>query len=82
MARRASLPRGGSELDLAPKEFGVLKLRVASRGATVTAGELLEWVWDEAADPVYNAEKINISRLRTKLGHPPAVNAGYRIRVE
>jgi DNA-binding response OmpR family regulator len=75
--------RGGWDLDLSPKEFGVLELLLASRGRAVSAEELLERVWDEAADPFTNAVKVTISRLRTKLGEPPVIEtvqrAGYRI---
>ncbi len=75
--------RGDRRLDLAPKEFGVLELLLASQGRTVSAEELLERVWDEAADPFTNAVKITISRLRAKLGDPPVIEtvakAGYRI---
>ena len=75
--------RGGRVLDLAPKEFGVLELLLASRGRAVSAEELLERVWDEAADPFTNAVKVTVSRLRTKLGEPPIIEtvqrAGYRI---
>jgi DNA-binding response OmpR family regulator len=75
--------RAGRLLDLAPKEFGVLELLLASRGRTVSAEELLERVWDEFADPFTNAVKITISRLRRKLGDPPVIEtvaqAGYRV---
>jgi DNA-binding response OmpR family regulator len=75
--------RGERRLDLAPKEFGVLELLLASQGRTVSAEELLERVWDEFADPFTNAVKITMSRLRRKLGDPPVIEtiaqAGYRI---
>jgi DNA-binding response OmpR family regulator len=75
--------RAGHQLDLSPKEFGVLELLLASTGRAVSAEELLERVWDEAADPFTNAVKVTISRLRTKLGEPPIIQtiprAGYRI---
>ena len=75
--------RAGRELDLSPKEFGVLELLLASSGRTVSAEELLERAWDEAADPFTNAVKVTISRLRSKLGEPPIIQtvprAGYRI---
>ena len=79
--RKAS--RGGRELALAPKEFGLLELLLASQGRTVSTEELLERVWDENADPFTNAVKITMSRLRTKLGEPPVIEtvakSGYRI---
>ncbi len=75
--------RAGREIDLAPKEFGVLELLLASEGRCVPAEELLARVWDEAADPFTNAVKITVSRLRAKLGEPPLIEtvakAGYRI---
>jgi DNA-binding response OmpR family regulator len=75
--------RGDRSLELAPKEFGVLELLLASQGRAVSAEELLERVWDEAADPFTNAVKITISRLRAKLGDPPVIEtvakSGYRI---
>jgi DNA-binding response OmpR family regulator len=75
--------RDGQELELSPKEFGVLETLLASQGRTVSAEELLERVWDEAADPFTNAVKVTISRLRAKLGEPPLIHtvarAGYRI---
>ena len=79
--RRAS--RSGRSIELAPKEFGVLELLVASEGRSVSAEELLERVWDELADPFTNAVAITISRLRAKLGDPPLIEtvsrSGYRI---
>ncbi len=75
--------RAGRQIELAPKEFGVLELLLASQGRSVSAEELLRRVWDEAADPFTNAVKITISRLRTKLGEPPLIEtvakSGYRI---
>ena len=80
-ARLAS--RGGRNLDLGPKEFGVLEVLLAAQGRAVSAEELLERVWDEAADPFTTAVKVTISRLRHKLGDPPVIEtiaqAGYRI---
>ena len=49
----------------------------------VSSEELLERVWDENADPLSQAVKTTVSRLRAKLGDPPlietVVQAGYRI---
>ncbi|HWD55504.1 MAG TPA: response regulator transcription factor [Acidimicrobiales bacterium] len=75
--------RGGRPLELSPKEFGVLELLLASTGRAVPAEELLERVWDEAADPFTNAVKVTMSRLRAKLGEPSVIETiprvGYRI---
>jgi DNA-binding response OmpR family regulator len=75
--------RDGRQLALAPREFGVLELLLASQGRIVSAEELLARVWDENADPFTGTVKTTISRLRAKLGDPPIIEtvakAGYRI---
>jgi DNA-binding response OmpR family regulator len=75
--------RAGRRLDLSPKEFAVLECLLAAGGRPVSAEDLLEQVWDEAADPFTTAVKTTVKRLRTKLGDPPVVHtvreAGYRI---
>jgi DNA-binding response OmpR family regulator len=80
--RRVAM-RGGRRLDLSPKEFAVLELLLAAQGRVVSAEELLERAWDEAADPFTNAVRVTLSRLRRKLGEPPLIQtiaqAGYRI---
>jgi DNA-binding response OmpR family regulator len=75
--------RGGRRLDLSPKEFAVLECLLAADGRLVSAEELLERVWDEAADPFTTAVKTTVRRLRAKLGEPPVIHTvregGYRI---
>jgi DNA-binding response OmpR family regulator len=75
--------RGGRHLDLGAKELAVLELLLAAGGRVVSAEELLERVWDEAADPFTTVVKVTISRLRRKLGDPPVIEtvpqAGYRV---
>jgi len=75
--------RAGRRLDLSPKEFALLECLLASRGRVVSAEELLERVWDEAADPFTTAVKTTVRRLRAKLGDPPVIDTvregGYRI---
>ena len=82
-AGRRNASRAGRQLDLAPKEFGVLELLLSAQGRVVSAEELLERVWDENADPFTAAVKITVSRVRAKLGEPPLIDtvprSGYRI---
>jgi DNA-binding response OmpR family regulator len=81
-ARRVAT-RAGRRLDLSPKEFAVLECLLAAGGRLVPAEELLERVWDEAADPFTTAVKTTVRRLRAKLGDPPVIatvrEGGYRI---
>jgi DNA-binding response OmpR family regulator len=81
-ARRVAV-RAGRRLPLTPKEFAVLESLLAAEGRPVSAEELLERVWDEAADPFTQTVKTTIRRLRAKLGDPPLIEtvreSGYRI---
>ena len=82
-AARRVAERGGERLPLSPKEFAVLEYLLAARGRIISSEELLEHVWDEAADPFTTTVKVTIRRLRSKLGDPPVIetapHAGYRI---
>ncbi|MEV4580624.1 response regulator transcription factor [Nonomuraea jabiensis] len=77
--------RGGRRLELTPKEFALLECLLAAGDRVVSAEELLERVWDEAADPFTTAVKTTVRRLRAKLGEPPVIETiregGYRIGV-
>jgi DNA-binding response OmpR family regulator len=81
-ARRIAT-RAGTRLTLNPKELAVLEYLLAAQGRVVSAEELLERVWDEAADPFTTTVKATMNRLRSKLGEPPVIEtvprAGYRI---
>jgi DNA-binding response OmpR family regulator len=83
-SRRVAL-RGGRRLELSPKEFSVLECLLASGDRVVSTEELLERVWDDAADPFTTAVNTTIRRLRAKLGEPPLIETvrevGYRIGV-
>jgi DNA-binding response OmpR family regulator len=80
--RRAAV-RAGLRLDLSPKEFALLEYLLGAAGRVVSAEELLERVWDEAADPFTTAVKQTMRRLRAKLGEPPLIStvrdSGYQI---
>jgi DNA-binding response OmpR family regulator len=75
--------RAGARLPLSPKEFAVLEYLLTGQGRVISAEELLDRVWDEAADPFTTTVKATINRLRAKLGDPPLIEtvtrAGYRI---
>jgi DNA-binding response OmpR family regulator len=75
--------RAGARLPLSPKEFAVLEYLLTNQNRVISAEELLDRVWDEAADPFTTTVKATINRLRAKLGDPPLIEtvarAGYRI---
>lgn len=75
--------RDGRRIDLSAKEFALLEALMRAGHAVLSTEDLFARVWDENADPFTNTVKVTISRLRRKLGEPPAIdtipNAGYRI---
>src|SRR6202044_3978202 len=64
---RRSLTRNGEPIELARKELAVLETLMEANGATVSAEELLERVWDEHTDPFTNVVRMTIMTLRRKL---------------
>jgi len=82
VARRTVL-RDGRVVDLTLKEYSVLVELLRADGATVSAEDLLERVWDENADPFTNAVRVTMVGLRRKLGEPAVIEtlrgAGYRL---
>jgi DNA-binding response OmpR family regulator len=75
--------RDGRPLDLSAKEFAVLEALMRAQQGVLSAEDLLAQVWDENADPFTNTVQVTMSRLRRKLGEPPAIETiagvGYRV---
>jgi len=80
---RRLVTRSGSPVELTRKEFGVLEVLMAARGAVVSSEELLERVWDENADPFTTTVRVTMMTLRKKLGDPAVIDtvvgSGYRL---
>jgi DNA-binding response OmpR family regulator len=78
-----TVTRDGRPVLLNPKEFAVLEVLLTAPSAVVSAEEIIERVWDEAADPFSQAVRTTISRLRAKLGDPSLIETvakvGYRL---
>jgi len=79
--------RGGTDIDLQPREFRLLEYLMRHAGQVVTRTMLLENVWDYHFDPQTNVIDVHVSRLRAKIdkGHDRPLlhtvrGAGYTIR--
>lgn len=81
-----TLRRAGRQIDLRPKEFGVLELLMVAAPDVVSAEALLEHVWDENADPFTSAVRVTMANLRKKLGSPDPIvtytGSGYAVRCD
>lgn len=80
---KRTVTRGGADVDLTRKEFGVLEVLLGAQGGVVSSEELLERVWDENADPFTTTVRVTVMTLRKKLGEPPVIDtvvgSGYRV---
>ena len=69
--RKAEVMRDGQPLDLAAREFQLLRYFVEHRGATLTREELLNQVWGYNAMPSTRTVDVHVAWLRQKLEPVP-----------
>ncbi len=83
------LTKGGSPLNLSPREFGILQTLIEARGKSFTPEELYDKVWGQSFGDV-SAVGVYIQRLRRKIEEDPAApryiqtqyGLGYRFNPE
>lgn len=68
--RRHQVLRGGTPIDLTPKEFLLLALLLEHQGDVVSRTLIAEQVWDMAFDSDSNVVDVHIRRLRAKVDDP------------
>jgi two-component system KDP operon response regulator KdpE len=74
---------GGTQVELTPREFELLKVLLAHSGRVVTAGRLLRAVWGSAYSEEAHYLHVYVSRLRRKLAAAdPTGTAGKLIVAE
>jgi len=72
----------GAEVALTPRELGLLEFLLRRPDRVVTKVEILDHVWDAAADVNPNAVEVYVGYLRRKLGRrlvETVRGAGYRL---
>ena len=78
-----TVTRAGRRLNLSAKEFALLEALMRAQHGVLSAEDLFGQVWDEHVDPFTNTVHVTLSRLRRKLGEPPAIETvpgvGYRV---
>lgn len=86
---RRRVTRGGVEIALTPREYGVLELLLRRGGDVVTKREILDNVWDSAFEGDPNVVEVYISYLRRKVDAPfgrasilTVRGMGYRVAAE
>ncbi len=68
LSRRVT--RGGTVLDLRPREFALLEYLMRNAGKVVSKTMILSHVWDYSFDPQTNIVDVLVSRLREKIDRP------------
>jgi two-component system, OmpR family, response regulator len=84
-----TVTRGGSPVELLPREFRLLEYLMKHMDQIVTRTMLLENVWDVHFDPNTTVVETHISRLRSKIDRGHAIplihtlrGTGYTLRVQ
>jgi DNA-binding response OmpR family regulator len=62
--------RGGTPLDLRPREFALLEYLMRNPGKVISKTMILSHVWDYSFDPQTNIVDVLVSRLRDKIDKP------------
>jgi two-component system, OmpR family, response regulator len=62
--------RGGTSIDLRPREFALLEYLMRNAGKVVSKTMILSHVWDYNFDPQTNIVDVLVSRLRDKIDRP------------
>jgi two-component system OmpR family response regulator len=75
-----SVRRGGTPVQLQPREFRLLEYLMRHAGEVVTRTMLLESVWDFHFDPRTNIVETHISRLRSKINQNNAPELIHTVR--
>ncbi|QWF77612.1 response regulator transcription factor [Amycolatopsis sp. CA-230715] len=77
---------GGEPVALSRKEFGVLALVAAAKGAVRTREQILTEVWGHSGAAESRSLDVHVATLRTKLGRPTLVETvrgvGYRLAAD
>lgn len=80
VVRSREVFRGGTRIDLQPREFAVLQYLMENAGTVLPKTFILEHVWNFDFDPQTNVLDVLISRLRKKVDDPFETNLIHTVR--
>jgi len=64
---RRKVTRGNEQIELAPKEFGILEYMMRNKGRPLSRTMIVEHVWDMDYDGLTNIVDVYIRHLRSKI---------------
>ncbi|HEX7911457.1 MAG TPA: heavy metal response regulator transcription factor [Paraburkholderia sp.] len=77
---RRRVKRGGTRIDLTPREFSLLQLLARRQGEVLSRTQIASYVWDMNFDSDTNVVEVAIRRLRTKIDDNFAVKLIHTVR--
>lgn len=77
---RHRVTRGGVEVEVTPREFGVLEFLMRHAGTVVSKQEILESVWDLNYDGDDNIVEVYVGYLRKKVDVPFGTHTIHTVR--
>ena len=76
--------KGGKEITLSRKEFGLLEYLLRNKGKVVSKDQIISHIWDYEADVLPNTVEVFVKYLRAKIGKDTIKTIrgfGYKINV-
>jgi DNA-binding response OmpR family regulator len=73
--------RGGTEIELTPRQFSLLEYLLTHAGEVVSKTEILEHVWDYAFDGGDNIVEVYVGHLRKKIDAPFGRTSIHTVRL-
>ena len=77
---RRRVKRGGTRIDLTPREFSLLQLLARRQGEVLSRTQIASYVWDMNFDSDTNVVEVAIRRLRTKIDDNFSVKLIHTVR--
>jgi two-component system copper resistance phosphate regulon response regulator CusR len=77
---RRRVRRGGTRIDLTPREFALLQLLARRRGEVLSRTQIASYVWDMNFDSDTNVVEVAIRRLRAKIDDDYEVKLIHTVR--
>ena len=69
---RRTVRRGGTAIDLKPKEYALLEFLMRNSDRPLTRSLIIEHVWDIHFDSISNVVEVHINSLRNKIDRASA----------
>jgi two-component system copper resistance phosphate regulon response regulator CusR len=79
-AIRRRVRRGGTRIELTPREFALLQLLARRRGEVLSRTQIASYVWDMNFDSDTNVVEVAIRRLRAKIDDDYEVKLIHTVR--